>query len=95
MSYIRESDAAASVEAILARMEYGATMATGDANNDGVVSASDVVLLIDYLYDSGHLINEHNTDVNGDCVVNVLDLVYLIGHVHGGQPLESMPCSSR
>lgn len=92
LSYIEESDAKASLAAVLARMGYGSTLAAGDADNDGVVTAADVVSVINYLYRDGYLINERNADVNGDCRVDVLDVVYLLDHVYHAATLPNMLC---
>lgn len=92
LSYIEESDAKACLAAVLARMGYGSTLAAGDADNDGVVTAADVVSVINYLYRDGFLINERNADVNGDCRVDVLDVVYLMDHVYHGQVLPRADC---
>jgi hypothetical protein len=93
LSYIEESDAKACVAAILSRMGYGSTMAAGDADNDGVVTAADVVFVINYLYRGGYLIDEGNADVNGDCRVDVLDVVYLMDFVYGAIALPTDACA--
>ncbi len=92
LSYLEEADAKACVAAVLARMGYGSTMAAGDANNDGIVTAADVVSVINYLYRDGFLINEKNADVNGDCVVDLLDAVTLSDHVYHRAPLSAPAC---
>lgn len=92
LSYIYEADAKACLNTVLARMGYGATTAAGDADNDGVVTAADVVTLINYLYRDGFLVNERNADVNGDCVVDVLDVVYMMDHLYHRQWLPIMQC---
>ena len=93
LSYMHESDAKACLAAVLARMGYGATTAAGDADNDGVVTAADVVTLINYLYRDGFLVNERNADVNGDCVVDVLDVVTLIDVTLRGRMLTATTCN--
>ncbi len=92
LSYIEEPDARACLAAVLARMGYGSSLAAGDADNDGVVTAADVVSVINYLYRDGYLINELNADVNRDCRVDVLDVIYLLDHVYHGQGLPLVKC---
>ena len=93
LSYIEESDARACVAAVLSQLGYGSTSAAGDADNDGVVTAADVVFVINYLYRGGYLIDEGNADVNGDCRVDVLDVVYLADFVYGGITLPTDACA--
>ena len=78
LSYIVETDARICLEALLSRMGYNSTAIAGDADNDGAVTAADLVMLINYLYRDGYLIDERNADVNGDCRVNVLDVVEMV-----------------
>lgn len=92
LSYIEETQAQACVTALLERMGYGSTSLAGDADNDGAVTAADVVLLINYLYRGGYLVSEGNADVNGDCRVDVLDLVYMVDYVHRGQEFPTGTC---
>ena len=49
---------------------------TGDVNGDGVVTASDVIDLLDYLLNSRD-IPGYNYDISGDGVVTTHDLVVL------------------
>lgn len=62
----------------------------GDASNDSLVDASDIVFLINYLFRSGAepCIMEA-ADPNGDCVVGAADVVYLINYLfrEGDPPL--------
>ncbi len=54
----------------------------GDANGDGVINATDVVYLINYLFISGPVPDPLEAgDVNCDGVVNVTDVVYLINYL--------------
>lgn len=92
LSYLGESDVAACVKAILARMGYGSTRIAGDADNDGAVTAADLVLVIDYLFRGGSLINEGNADVSGDCRVDVLDVVFLLRLSNSESVLTETPC---
>lgn len=95
LSYIEDQDARLGLTALLTRMGFGSSLAAGDADNDGVVTAADVVSVINYLYRDGFLINERNADVNGDCRVDVLDVVYLMDHVYEGRGLPNCHCCPR
>lgn len=52
----------------------------GDANNDGVVNVTDLVLLINRLFGGGAP-PSGNADANGDGVVNMLDVFYLVNYL--------------
>jgi hypothetical protein len=62
----------------------------GDASNDSLVNAADIVFLINYFYKNGPepCIME-GADPNGDCVVDPADIVYLINYFfrEGDPPL--------
>ncbi len=62
----------------------------GDANQDGIVDAGDIIYLINYLFLAGSPPDPLETaDVNCDGVVDVGDVVYLIVYLYlGGSP----PC---
>jgi hypothetical protein len=64
----------------------------GDVNGDGLVNASDIVYLINYLFIGGPAPDPLQAgDVNLDGSVNASDVVYLINYLFiGGPP----PCSS-
>lgn len=60
----------------------------GDANSDGTVSNSDVVYLINYLFQGGPPPDPlWKGEVNGDCNVTLSDIVYLTTYLFkGGAP---------
>jgi len=59
----------------------------GDANGDGVVSSTDVLYLINYLFKGGSPPRPWEAgDVNGDEVINSADVVYLINYLFKGGP---------
>jgi N-acetylmuramoyl-L-alanine amidase len=59
----------------------------GDVNTDGIVSISDVVYLINYLFKSGPGFEPFwKGDTNGDCKVSLGDIVYLINYLTKGGP---------
>jgi hypothetical protein len=54
----------------------------GDVNQDGVIDATDVTYLINYLFVGGpEPIPLESADVNCDGVVDVVDVVYLINYL--------------
>jgi len=64
----------------------------GDANNDGVLSVSDVVYLINFLFKGGRgVINPIQGDPNQDGKITVADVVYLINFLFKG---GTYPCAT-
>jgi len=60
---------------------------SGDVNTDGIVSISDVVYLINYLFKFGPGFEPiWKGDTNGDCSVSLSDVVYLINYLTKGGP---------
>ncbi len=66
----------------------------GDANGDGLVSASDIAFLANYLYSAGPQPSTCG-DVNGDCHVNNADLIFLVNYLYWGGESPRLPCSNR
>lgn len=62
----------------------------GDANGDGIISAGDVVYLINYLYRGGSAPDPLEAgDLTCDGIVNSADVIYLVNYLYrGGDP----PC---
>jgi hypothetical protein len=66
----------------------------GDNNYNGVISISDVVYLINYIFSGGpaplpiHLV----ADVNCSSVVSISDAVFLIKYIFAGGPPPCSPC---
>jgi len=59
----------------------------GDANGDNLITVSDVVFLINYLYQGGTAPDPYASgDANDDGIVNLGDLVYLINYLFKGGP---------
>ncbi|OGC81052.1 MAG: hypothetical protein A2W07_04930, partial [candidate division Zixibacteria bacterium RBG_16_43_9] len=76
---------------LLAALQYSFGFSTGDVNQDGKISISDAVYLINYLFKGGpppYL--QYRGDVNCDQAVTVADVVYLVAYLFKGGPL---PCS--
>jgi subtilisin family serine protease len=74
---------------------YGALTAQlsfdrGDVNNDGMISISDVIYLINYLFKFGPRPNPEKADTNCDGKVSLSDIVFLINYLFKGGP---QPCS--
>ena len=55
-----------------------------DANEDGNVSVSDVITIVNYLFKGGSEPWIYYCDVNGDCDVSVSDVIYLINYLFKG-----------
>ena len=66
----------------------------GDANGDGMVSASDIAFLADYLNSAGPQPTPCG-DANGDCRVNNSDLTFLFDYLYRGGESPRLPCSSK
>jgi hypothetical protein len=58
----------------------------GDANGDGAVNVSDVVITISYILGNNPPgFNYNNADINGDGVINVSDVVGIVNIILGGK----------
>lgn len=68
---------------------------TGDVNLDGVLTAADIILIVDYVFKSGPVPDpcEAAADVNCDGVVTSADIIYLVNHVFKSGPLPCNVCS--
>jgi hypothetical protein len=66
----------------------------GDANADSLVSASDIVFLMNYLFQGGQepCVMEA-ADPNGDCQVDPADVVYLINYLFRNGPAPQPGCA--
>ena len=79
-------------QAVLAAQQSG--YVAGDANGDGLVTVSDVVYLINYLYRGDPPPDPLAAgDPNADCVVDVADVVYLINYLFKGGPPPQLGCA--
>ncbi|MFH1335971.1 MAG: M14 family zinc carboxypeptidase [Candidatus Zixiibacteriota bacterium] len=59
----------------------------GDANGDSVITISDVVFLINFLYQGGTMPDPYASgDANNDGIIDLGDLVYLINYLFKGGP---------
>jgi CubicO group peptidase (beta-lactamase class C family) len=65
----------------------------GDADGSGIISISDVVYLINFIFGGGpapNPINAGDADCNG--IVNISDAVYLINYIFAGGPAPCAAC---
>jgi hypothetical protein len=65
----------------------------GDATSDGMVTVSDVVFLVSYLFKGGPEPWLYYSDANGDCQVTVSDVVYLVNYLFKGGAQVKCSCS--
>jgi hypothetical protein len=65
----------------------------GNANRDNVVSVSDVVYLVNYLFKGGPKPFMYYANANGDNKISVTDVVYLINYLFkgGAKPICNYP----
>jgi hypothetical protein len=69
---------------------FSLTYRLGDVNIDGVVDISDVLFVINYLYNAGVLFSPIDIgDVNCDQIVDIGDVVFLINYLFRGGPAPS------
>ncbi len=62
----------------------------GDANGDGLISISDVVYLITFIFGAGPA-PVCDSDVDGNGIVTISDAVYMINFIFGGGPAPNCP----
>ena len=55
----------------------------GDANCDGSVDISDVVLAVNHVLGSGAVKSENNTDTNQDESIDISDIVAIVNIILG------------
>ncbi len=81
-----------------ARLQYrlATTGLFGDANSDIMVSISDAVFLIEFIFGSGSAPAQLDlADVNADCTINLSDVVYLVNFIFAGGEYPLAGCASR
>ncbi len=81
---------AASVVVGMRLLQAAPSCLCGDANGDGLVSVSDVVYLIAYIF-SGGPAPVCDSDVDGSGGVSISDAVYLISYIFAGGPIPNCP----
>ncbi|HVP36248.1 MAG TPA: S8 family serine peptidase [Terriglobales bacterium] len=72
--------------ALTAQVSFG----RGDVNEDGVVSVTDAVYMVNYLFKRGSRPHPEKADTNCDGKVNVSDVVFLVNYLFKG---GSTPCT--
>lgn len=80
----------ASVVVGMRLLQVASSCLCGDANGDGLVSVSDVVYLIAYIF-SGGPAPVCDSDVDGSGGVSISDAVYLISYIFAGGPIPNCP----
>lgn len=67
----------------------------GDANNDGVVSSADIVVMVNYVFKGGVAPDPAAlADLNADCVVSSADIIYAVNYVFKGGPAPGVGCAA-
>lgn len=68
-------------------------MASGDADCSGIVTISDAVYLINYIFSGGEAPYDSNAaDTDASCIVTISDAVYLINYIFAGGPAPLPGC---
>ncbi len=81
-----------------ARLQYRlvTTGLLGDSNSDQMVSISDAVYLIQYIFSGGPApLYPNAADVNADCTISLLDVVYIVNFVFAGGPYPLQGCAAK
>ena len=63
----------------------------GDQNDDALLNLGDVVITLQYLFQSGDIQCEKSTDCNDDGRINLADVVYLLEHLYIGGTAPTAP----
>jgi hypothetical protein len=96
---VRVCDAVDCVPADSSDSDFTIIYICGDVNCDGVVSAADIVYLINYLFIGGPApcqpYSADRGDVNKDGVISAADIVYLINYLFIGGPAPKCPDFAR
>jgi hypothetical protein len=67
--------------------EYGLIdAARGDVNGDGVLTAADVIFLVNYVFKGGAAPPGMSGDANCDISVTSADVIYLVNHIFKSGP---------
>jgi hypothetical protein len=65
----------------------------GDVNQDGHITVSDVIRLVDYLFKEGHTPGyPPSGDANGDGKLGMVDVIYLVNFLFKGGPAPGGGC---
>jgi hypothetical protein len=67
----------------------------GDANNDGVVSSTDIIVVVNYVFKGGVAPDPAAlADLNADCVVSSADIIYAVNFVFKSGPAPQSGCAA-
>ncbi len=69
------------------------TWTLGDLDHSHAVDISDLVMLVDYMFNSGpapYLL--FLADIDGSCSIDISDLVYLVDYMFAGGPAPLVGC---
>jgi hypothetical protein len=55
-------------------------MQLGDLNNDGDINISDIVIIINYIFEG---VYDFNGDINGDGALNIADCILVVNLILG------------
>jgi len=70
------------------------TWLSGDLNNDHAVDISDVIIMVDFMFNDGNDIQPHlRGDVDGNCALDIADLVYLVEFAFSDGPAPVIGCA--
>ena len=61
---------------------YTEPVLRGDANGDSKVNITDVVAVVNRIYNSTFVLNEVNADANGDGKINITDVVAIVNIIY-------------
>ena len=74
---VTTTEATTTTKSVTTTSELLPETVSGDANNDGIISAADFIKLIQHILDPEMQINSKTSDLNGDGKIDVADAVEL------------------
>jgi hypothetical protein len=89
----RDSTDTGEVEITVVPYNVAPSTMSGDVNGDGAVDVSDIVFILNYMFQGGPPSNPPAAmDFNGDCFVGLSDLIWLINYLYRGGPPPQIRC---
>jgi hypothetical protein len=89
----RDSTDTGTVEITVVPYNVAPSTMPGDVNGDGNVDVSDIVFILNYMFQGGPPPNPPAAgDVNGDCFIGLSDLIWLINYLYRGGPPPQIRC---
>ena len=64
-------------------------LSCGDVDGNLIITISDAVLLVNYIFAGGQISQLVPANADGDCFVSISDAVYLINYIFAGGPAPS------